>query len=46
MGIDSTILDLSGVHARILRKGAITQKQLQESFPELIFDYPTDLAAV
>ena len=38
MGLDSTILDLSGVHARILRKGAITQKQLQESFPELIFD--------
>lgn len=37
-GIDSTILDLSGDKAKILRQGAITQDMLQDSIPELIFE--------
>lgn len=36
-GVDSTILDLSGDKARILRQGAITQADLQAAVPELVF---------
>ena len=36
-GIDSTILDLSGKTARILRQGAITKNELLVAIPELIF---------
>ncbi len=37
-GLDSTILDLSGEKARILRQGAITKKELTRTLPELIFE--------
>lgn len=37
-GVDSTILDLSGPVAKILRQGAITQKDLQMAIPELVFE--------
>lgn len=37
-GQDSTILDLSGEKARILRQGAITQADLQAAVPELVFE--------
>ena len=37
-GLDSTILDLSGQDARILRQGAITKEQLMAAIPELTFD--------
>lgn len=37
-GQDSTILDLSGEVARILRQGAITQADLQAAVPELVFE--------
>lgn len=36
-GQDSTILDLSGEEAKILRQGAITQADLKEAIPELNF---------
>lgn len=36
-GLDSTILDVSGKKARILRQGAITKKMLLEKVPELEF---------
>ncbi|EMP72940.1 hypothetical protein D823_00315 [Streptococcus sobrinus DSM 20742 = ATCC 33478] len=36
-GLDSTILDLSGVQAKILRQGAISQEDLLEAVPELNF---------
>lgn len=36
-GLDSTILDLSGSKARILRQGAITQSDLLVAVPELDF---------
>ena len=36
-GVDSTILDLSGESARILRQGAITKEELLACVPELIF---------
>lgn len=36
-GQDSTILDLSHPKARILRQGAITQKELLQAVPELNF---------
>lgn len=37
-GQDSTILDLSGETARILRQGAITKADLLAAVPELIFE--------
>ncbi|MFC3928082.1 L-threonylcarbamoyladenylate synthase [Streptococcus caprae] len=37
-GQDSTILDLSGPVAKILRQGAITQEDLQAAVPELVFE--------
>lgn len=37
-GLDSTILDLSGEKARILRQGAITKEELTRTLPELIFE--------
>ena len=37
-GIDSTILDISGPKAKIIRQGLIGQKELQEKVPELIFE--------
>ena len=37
-GVDSTILDLSGETARILRQGAITKAQLLAVAPELSFE--------
>lgn len=37
-GLDSTILDLSGEMARILRQGAITKEELTRTLPELIFE--------
>ncbi|MGO4930276.1 L-threonylcarbamoyladenylate synthase [Streptococcus alactolyticus] len=37
-GVDSTILDLSGVTARILRQGAITKAELLAVAPELSFE--------
>lgn len=37
-GQDSTILDLSGDRATILRQGAITKAQLLEAVPELVFE--------
>lgn len=36
-GVDSTILDLSGDSARILRQGAITKEELLACVPELTF---------
>lgn len=36
-GVDSTILDLSGDFARILRQGAITKEDLLARVPELTF---------
>ena len=36
-GLDSTILDLSGVQAKILRQGAISQEDLLEAVTELNF---------
>lgn len=37
-GQDSTILDLSGEKARILRQGAITKEELLQKVPEIPFD--------
>lgn len=37
-GIDSTILDLSGQKARILRQGAISRKEIQKAIPEIEFE--------
>ena len=37
-GVDSTILDLSGETARILRQGAITKAELLAVAPELSFE--------
>ena len=37
-GQDSTILDISGINARILRQGAITKSDLLEQVPELSFE--------
>ena len=36
-GQDSTILDLSGPKARILRQGAITRSEILERVPEIPF---------
>lgn len=36
-GIDSTILDLSGQKARILRQGAISRELIQKEIPEIEF---------
>lgn len=41
-GLDSTILDLSGDHARILRQGAITKEELQQAIPEMMFEEEKD----
>ena len=37
-GQDSTILDISGSKARILRQGSITQADLLAQVPELSFE--------
>ncbi|RRR32026.1 threonylcarbamoyl-AMP synthase [Streptococcus suis] len=37
-GIDSTILDLSGQKARILRQGAISHEEIQKAIPEIEFE--------
>ncbi|HFI0398173.1 TPA: L-threonylcarbamoyladenylate synthase [Streptococcus suis] len=37
-GIDSTILDLSGQRARILRQGAISRELIQKEIPEIEFE--------
>lgn len=37
-GVDSTILDLSGPKARILRQGAISRQAIQEAIPEIEFE--------
>ncbi len=37
-GIDSTILDLSGQKARILRQGAISREVIQKAIPEIEFE--------
>ncbi len=37
-GIDSTILDLSGQKARILRQGAISREEIQKAIPEIEFE--------
>ncbi|HFU3862883.1 TPA: L-threonylcarbamoyladenylate synthase [Streptococcus suis] len=37
-GIDSTILDLSGKKARILRQGAISRELIQKEIPEIEFE--------
>ena len=37
-GQDSTILDISGTKARILRQGSITKADLLQQVPELIFE--------
>lgn len=37
-GIDSTILDLSGQKARILRQGAISREEIQKGIPEIEFE--------
>ena len=37
-GIDSTILDLSGQKARILRQGAISSELIQKEIPEIEFE--------
>ncbi|HFI0454540.1 TPA: L-threonylcarbamoyladenylate synthase [Streptococcus suis] len=36
--IDSTILDLSGLKARILRQGSISQEEIQAAIPEIEFE--------
>lgn len=38
IGIDSTILDLSGQKARILRQGAISRELIQKEIPEIEFE--------
>ncbi len=37
-GIDSTILDLSGPRARILRQGSISREEIQKVIPEIEFE--------
>lgn len=37
-GIDSTILDLSGSRARILRQGSISREEIQKAIPEIEFE--------
>ncbi|MGQ7689113.1 L-threonylcarbamoyladenylate synthase [Streptococcus suis] len=37
-GIDSTILDLSGQKAKILRQGAISRELIQKEIPEIEFE--------
>ncbi|MGQ7374551.1 L-threonylcarbamoyladenylate synthase [Streptococcus suis] len=37
-GIDSTILDLSGPRARILRQGSISRVEIQKAIPEIEFE--------
>lgn len=37
-GIDSTILDLSGPKARILRQGSISREEIQKAIPEIEFE--------
>lgn len=37
-GIDSTILDLSGPRARILRQGSISREEIQAAIPEIEFE--------
>ncbi|HEM2808953.1 TPA: threonylcarbamoyl-AMP synthase [Streptococcus suis] len=37
-GIDSTILDLSGLKARILRQGSISREEIQKVIPEIEFE--------
>lgn len=37
-GIDSTILDLSGQKARILRQGVISREEIQKAIPEIEFE--------
>ncbi|HEM6017458.1 TPA: threonylcarbamoyl-AMP synthase [Streptococcus suis] len=37
-GIDSTILDLSGQKARILRQGALSREEIQKAIPEIEFE--------
>ena len=37
-GQDSTILDISGINARILRQGSITKADLLDQVPELSFE--------
>ncbi|HFI2432598.1 TPA: L-threonylcarbamoyladenylate synthase [Streptococcus suis] len=37
-GIDSTILDLSGLKARILRQGSISREEIQAAAPEIEFE--------
>lgn len=37
LGVDSTILDLSGQQARILRQGLITKEEILAAVPELVF---------
>ncbi|HFI0567032.1 TPA: L-threonylcarbamoyladenylate synthase [Streptococcus suis] len=37
-GIDSTILDLSGPKARILRQGSISREEIQAAAPEIEFE--------
>ena len=37
-GLDSTIVDLSGDQAKILRQGAITQEQILQVLPQLNFE--------
>lgn len=37
-GIDSTILDLSGPKARILRQGSISREEIQAAIPEIEFE--------
>lgn len=37
-GIDSTILDLSGPRARILRQGSISREEIQAAVPEIEFE--------
>lgn len=40
-GIDSTILDLSGPRARILRQGSISREEIQKAIPEIEFENKT-----
>lgn len=37
-GQDSTILDLSGQRAKILRQGTITKQEIKDKVPEIIFE--------
>ncbi|HFI0120068.1 TPA: L-threonylcarbamoyladenylate synthase [Streptococcus suis] len=37
-GIDSTILDLSGPKARILRQGSVSREEIQAAVPEIEFE--------